>query len=72
MKLIHKYPNTYTFTKSMAERMLKQNAGHLRISIVRPSIIVSCYKEPVCGWTETLAASGGLSLMVAIGLLRNI
>lgn len=72
MKLIHKYPNTYTFTKSMAERMLKKNSGNLKITIIRPSIIISCYDEPLSGWTETLAAAGGITLTAALGLLRNI
>lgn len=72
MKLIHKYPNTYTFTKSMAERMLKKNSGSLKITIIRPSIIISCYDEPLSGWTETLAAAGGITLTAALGLLRNV
>lgn len=33
------YPNTYTFTKSLAERSLKKNRGSLPVVIVRPSII---------------------------------
>ena len=72
MKLIHNYPNTYTFTKSMAERMLKKNSGNLKVTIIRPSIIISCYEEPLSGWTETLAAAGGITLTAALGLLRNI
>jgi len=27
----------------MAERMLKKNSGHLKVTIIRPSIIISCY-----------------------------
>ena len=45
-QLIGAWPNTYTFTKSMAERSLKKNRGNLRVAVVRPSIIVSCYEEP--------------------------
>ena len=71
-KLIHKYPNTYTFTKSMAERMLKKKSGHLKVTIVRPIIITSCFQEPISGWTETLAAAGGITLTAALGLLRNV
>ena len=33
------YPNTYTFTKSLAERMIKKKRGNLPVVIVRPSII---------------------------------
>jgi thioester reductase-like protein len=45
-QIIGSWPNTYTFTKSMAERSVKKNRGNLRVAIVRPSIIVSCYDEP--------------------------
>ena len=45
-KIVGNWPNTYTFTKSMAERSLKKNRGNLRVAILRPSIIVSCYDEP--------------------------
>ena len=37
--IIGAYPNTYTFTKSLAERMLKKNRGNLPVVILRPSII---------------------------------
>ena len=57
-KIIGNYPNTYTFTKGLAERMLKKNHGSLPTVIVRPSIIQGCYLEPFAGWTDTIAASG--------------
>lgn len=36
--LIGKRPNTYTFTKALAEQMLLKEAGNLPVAIVRPSI----------------------------------
>lgn len=44
MSLIMGYPNTYTFTKSLAERALKKLHGDLPTTILRPSIIISCYE----------------------------
>ncbi|KAH0731894.1 hypothetical protein KY289_003082 [Solanum tuberosum] len=49
----HGWPNTYSFTKSMGEMLL----GHLKedlqlIIILRPTIILSTYKEPFPGWIE--------------------
>lgn len=70
--IIGAYPNTYTFTKSMAERMLKKRHGDLKVSIVRPSIVISCQDEPCLGWTETISAAGGLVFAVANGLLNFI
>jgi fatty acyl-CoA reductase len=71
-KLIRGYPNTYTFTKSMAERMIKKRYSDARASIVRPSIVIGTYEEPFPGWAENLAAGGGITLTAGIGILRNI
>jgi hypothetical protein len=58
--LISGYPNTYTWTKSMAERALLKTHGHVRVALVRPSIVISSAEEPTQGWTDTLAAAGGI------------
>lgn len=42
--LIGNYPNTYTYSKSMAERVLAKKHGNLRISIVRPAIVIASYE----------------------------
>ena len=46
------FPNTYTFSKHMAEHMLKKRAGNMKLSIVRPSSILGCAKEPIIGWVD--------------------
>ena len=71
-KLIRGYPNTYTFTKSMAERMIKKRCSDGKVSIIRPSIVIGTYEEPFPGWAENLAAGGGITLTAGIGILRNI
>ena len=45
--LIGTRPNTYTFTKSLAEHLLFQEASELPVAIFRPSIIGASLKEPV-------------------------
>lgn len=45
-KLIGERPNTYTFTKALAEYLVLQEAGDLNIAIVRPSIVGASWKEP--------------------------
>lgn len=37
--IIGEFPNTYTYTKSMGERMLMKNRGDLSMFIIRPSIV---------------------------------
>jgi hypothetical protein len=71
-QIIGSYPNTYTFTKAMAERSLKKNRGNMRIAVVRPSVIISCYDEPFVGWTDTVAGAGGLMYSIHAGLMHNI
>lgn len=40
---IGNYPNTYTFTKSLAEKSLMKNRGNIKVVIWRPSIITSSF-----------------------------
>jgi alcohol-forming fatty acyl-CoA reductase len=70
--LISGYPNTYTWTKSMAERALLKTHGHVRVALVRPSIVISSAEEPTQGWTDTLAAAGGIFFGVSSGLMHVV
>lgn len=70
--MIGSYPNTYTFTKSLAERTLEKLHGDVKLSIVRPSIINSCIDEPLIGWTDTLAAAGGVTISLCLGLMHYV
>ncbi|XP_070047338.1 probable fatty acyl-CoA reductase 5 [Nicotiana tomentosiformis] len=51
---IHGWPNTYTFTKAMGEMLLGHLKEDLQLIILRPTIILSTYKEPFPGWIEGL------------------
>jgi hypothetical protein len=66
------FPNTYTFTKNLAEKSLMKNRGNIKVVIWRPSIITSAYKQPFPGWTDSASAAGGLTLLTGYGLLKNI
>jgi fatty acyl-CoA reductase len=46
------FPNTYTFTKNMAEQVLEKRRGNLKLAIVRPSAILACCREPFPGWLD--------------------
>ena len=72
-KILGAWPNTYTFTKSMAERTLrKKRPQNLPMVLLRPSIIIGGYNEPVEGWCDTLSAAGGLSVGGGSGFIRYI
>ena len=46
-KIISDRPNTYTFTKSLAEYLISQECRDLPLAIVRPSIVGASWHEPV-------------------------
>ena len=71
-KFIGDWPNSYTFTKFMAEQCLKKNRGNMRLAIIRPSLIISCYEEPCQGWTDTVSAAGGITYTMHSGLLHYL
>lgn len=72
-KILGPWPNTYTFTKSMAERTLRKlRPANLPVVILRPSIIAAAIREPLPGWTDTLSAAGGLSLAGGTGVLKYV
>jgi nucleoside-diphosphate-sugar epimerase len=46
-KIISDRPNTYTFTKALAEYVVSQDAKDLPLAIIRPSIVGSSWREPI-------------------------
>ena len=45
-------PNTYTFTKQLAESVVEDYKDKLPIAIVRPSIIINAIEEPMGGYVS--------------------
>ncbi|KTG04130.1 hypothetical protein cypCar_00018193 [Cyprinus carpio] len=45
-RLIGDRPNTYTYTKALAECVVQQESGKLNIAIIRPSIVGASWQEP--------------------------
>jgi long-chain acyl-CoA synthetase len=58
------WPNTYTFTKSLAESLIEKRAADLAVVVVRPSIVESSLSEPFRGWNEGVNTSGPLSYLL--------
>jgi Male sterility protein/haloacid dehalogenase-like hydrolase len=61
------WPNTYTFTKSLAESLiwnfLDRNPDKA-IAVVRPSIVESSIGQPFQGWNEGINTSASLSYLL--------
>lgn len=71
-KLLEGRPNTYTYTKAMAEHYVAREEGKYPIAIVRPSIVISSHQEPCVGWVDNVNGIAGLGCLASIGLLRTI
>ncbi|XP_039970733.1 fatty acyl-CoA reductase wat-like [Bactrocera tryoni] len=70
--LLGSFPNTYTFTKALAEELILSEAGTLPICIFRPAIITSTYAEPTPGWVDNYAGATGALYAIAQGMLRVV
>jgi fatty acyl-CoA reductase len=68
--IIKPYPNTYTYTKNLSERLLEERRGDLPMVILRPSIVGASYREPALGWVDNLAALSGFIFVFGIGLVN--
>ncbi|VVC29754.1 Male sterility, NAD-binding,NAD(P)-binding domain,Forkhead-associated (FHA) domain,Fatty acyl-CoA [Cinara cedri] len=71
-KLLGSFPNTYTFTKLLAEQVINQEAinNSMPMVILRPSVVLSTFKEPVSGWVDSLAGPTGLAVVFGKGVVN--
>ena len=61
------WPNTYTFTKSLSESLIRDylnRCPRAAIAVVRPSIVESSIEKPFCGWNEGVNTSASLSYLL--------
>ena len=62
-RLIGDRPNTYTYTKALAECVVQQESDKINIGIIRPSIVGASWQEPfpvsVTSYLGRGAAEGG-------------
>ncbi len=66
------HPNTYTFTKCLAEHLLFERREHVPLRIVRPSIISASRNRPLPGWIDSYAAFAGFVVLIGAGRLRAL
>ncbi|XP_072047460.1 fatty acyl-CoA reductase 1-like [Amphiura filiformis] len=69
-KIIGNRPNTYTFTKSIAEYVFVEEGAGLPLCIVRPSIVGATWKDPFPGWIDNFNGPSGLFIATGMGMLR--
>ncbi|KAF2898636.1 hypothetical protein ILUMI_07546 [Ignelater luminosus] len=71
-ELLGNHPNTYTFTKQMAEHEIQNMQARFPCSIVRPSMIIGAWKEPNPGWTISKNGPQGFLMGAAKGVIRRL
>lgn len=70
LQVLKDQPNTYTFTKALAESYLVEQCHNLPVAIVRPSIVTATWKEPLVGWIDNYNGPTGMMIALGKGLLR--
>ncbi|XP_077357360.1 fatty acyl-CoA reductase 1 isoform X2 [Festucalex cinctus] len=71
-RLIGKRPNTYTYTKALAEYVVQQEQDKLNIAIIRPSIVGASWQEPFPGWIDNFNGPSGVFIAAGKGILRTM
>ena len=63
--LLEGRPNSYTYTKSLAEYIITNEAKDLPIAIYRPSIVAGSAREPYPGWVDCIHGPTGIIVAVS-------
>lgn len=71
-KILGDTPNTYSYTKGITEGLVHSFHDKLPLVIVRPSIVVASWKEPMPGFVEGVNGPTGLMIAAAKGVVRSM
>ncbi|XP_019868915.2 fatty acyl-CoA reductase wat [Aethina tumida] len=52
LSLLGDWPNSYSFTKAVAEEIIKTNSDGIPTCIYRPAIVTATFKEPYKSWMD--------------------
>ncbi|XP_005180105.1 fatty acyl-CoA reductase wat [Musca domestica] len=69
-ELVGQFPNTYCYTKSVAEEAVQKCGNSIPICIFRPGIILAVSDEPIPGWVDNLYGPNSIVYGCAYGALR--
>ncbi|XP_068623501.1 fatty acyl-CoA reductase 1-like [Battus philenor] len=71
-KLLNDLPNSYAFTKALSEALAVEAMGQIPVIILRPSIVIPIWREPLPGWTDNLNGPTGLLIGAGKGVIRSM
>lgn len=72
-KVLESSPNTYVYTKALSEALVVEATEKqgLKAVIIRPSIVLPTYQEPISGWTDNINGPTGLMIGIGQGVIRS-
>ncbi|XP_075168020.1 putative fatty acyl-CoA reductase CG5065 [Haematobia irritans] len=71
-RILGDIPNTYAYTKSLAESLVVERFDKIPSAILRPSIVIPIWREPVPGWTDNINGPTGLLIGAGKGVIRTM
>ncbi|KAJ1524869.1 hypothetical protein ONE63_009735 [Megalurothrips usitatus] len=71
-QILAPHPNTYTYSKRLAEDLVARSHAELPVCIVRPSIVCPAWEEPVPGWVDNLNGPVGVMAAAGKGVIRSM
>ncbi|XP_037902550.1 putative fatty acyl-CoA reductase CG5065 isoform X1 [Hermetia illucens] len=71
-EILKPHPNTYTYSKRLAEILVRDHYPQLPVVITRPSIVSPAAYEPLPGWVDNLNGPTGLMIGAAKGVIRSM
>ncbi|KAK7576750.1 hypothetical protein V9T40_013036 [Parthenolecanium corni] len=70
-EIIAPLPNTYTYSKRLAEQILRTYEDKFLIIVARPTIVLPSIREPIPGWIDNLNGLSGICVATGKGLLHS-
>ncbi|XP_017839780.1 putative fatty acyl-CoA reductase CG5065 isoform X2 [Drosophila busckii] len=70
--LLKPHPNTYTYSKRLAELLVRDHYESMPVIIARPSIVSPAAFEPLQGWVDNLNGPTGLMIGCGKGVIRSV
>ncbi|XP_014261584.1 putative fatty acyl-CoA reductase CG5065 [Cimex lectularius] len=70
--LLQPHPNTYTYSKRIAEALVDSYSSELPVCIIRPSIVTPAWRDPLEGWVDNLNGPVGIMVGGGKGVIRSM
>ncbi|KAF2902454.1 hypothetical protein ILUMI_03730, partial [Ignelater luminosus] len=71
-KILGDYPNSYAFSKALAESLVVDEMNNLPVIILRPSVVIPIWREPLPGWSDNVNGPAGLLIGAGKGVIRTM